>query len=818
MSMKQMMIGNAHIDPVWFWQWQEGYQEIKATFRSALDRMNETPEFIFTCACADYYRWVEENAPDMFEEIRQRVKEGRWVIVGGMWVQPDMNTSSGESLARHLLLSQRYFLDRFGKVATVGYNVDSFGHSAMLPQLYHKAGIDAYVWMRPSNVENPNVPRGGMVWESADGSKVAAYHINVGYLERGDVLQRLEKMFAIAAEIDQPLMTFYGVGNHGGGPTIANLEAIKQYQREGEHGADVVFASPEDYFREMAAYRDQLPVWKDELQHHASGCYSTHSASKQKHREAENALLRAEKLGVLSACLTGHEGKQEFALQAWQNLLFCEFHDAMGGCCSERVLKDVVTQLTESCSIAAREENAALQKISWQVDTMKGLPDLKRSKDEDWSLWGRQGQGTPVVVFNPHEFEATGSILLSRPIRKVQDDQGNHVPVQVVRADRTNGQDKWDAVFSVKVPPMGYRLYWVYLEESDVPVDNPLCVSSSHLENKYIRAEFDQTNGALIHLVDKKSGLDVLAGPSSIRLMDIEHCDTWAHAIFAFDKEAGQFAFREIKVMEEGPVRASVRVILQHEQSVITQMYTLQADGDQLEVRVTADIHEHHRMIKVCLPTIFTQGKDIAEIPYGMLTRRANGDEEHCQRWCGIQDELGGLAMINNGRYSYSAKDGELRMTMTNTSAFADHFGQEERDDTCRYMDQGEMQFSYALRPYAGSWQQQRLHQRAALLHQPLPFVVETYHKGSLKPEYSGLTLTNDKIALGALKRAEDQRGYVLRLQETSGTEQSAYVHVALAERQMKLHFTPFEIKTIYLPDEATMAPREILLTEIEED
>ena len=143
-SMKQLMIGNAHLDPVWFWRWQEGYQEVKATFRSALDRMNEFPGFIFTCACADYYRWVEENAPDMFEEIRSRVSEGRWVIVGGMWIQPDLNISSGESLARQLLLSQRYFKERFGLTASVGYNVDGFGHSAMLPQLYRKAGVSAY--------------------------------------------------------------------------------------------------------------------------------------------------------------------------------------------------------------------------------------------------------------------------------------------------------------------------------------------------------------------------------------------------------------------------------------------------------------------------------------------------------------------------------------------------------------------------------------------------------------------------------------------------------------------------------------------------
>ncbi len=815
--MKQFMIGNSHIDIVWFWGWQEGYQEIKATFRSALDRMNETPEFIFTCACADYYRWVEENDPEMFAEIRRRVAEGRWVIVGGMWVQPDMNTSSGESLVRHLLYSQRYFLERFGIMATIGYNVDSFGHNAMMPQLYHKAGIDAYVWMRPSIEENPNVPRGCMLWESPDGTRIRAYHIEGEYTERKELYEKFDRMFAFSAEIGQPVMSMYGVGNHGGGPTIANIQAIKRYQAEGEHGDEVIFAAPADYFAEMDRENIKLPVWRGELQHHASGCYSTHSRSKHMHRRTENALLRQEKLGVMSAVLTGHRAKREFIVQAWHDLMFSEFHDAMGGCCSESVLEDILTVLSEARSIAAREENAALQRMSWQVDTMKGLK-LERSKDEDWSLWGRQGQGTPVVVFNPHEFEAEGVVQICRPIHKVKDDNGDSIPVQIVRAERTNCSDKWDTIFSAKVPAMGYRLYWIYFEEEENAAANSLSVSLSYLENAHIRAEFDVNTGALVHLIDKRTWQDVLRGASSVRVMDISHCDIWAHAVNTFDKEIGKFELEEIKVIEEGPVRATVRVRLKHGQSTVEQRYTLRAEGDQLEVSVTAEIHEQLRMLKLCLPTVFTHGKDIAEIPYGMLTRTANGEEEHCQRWCGIQGNEGGLAMINDGRYSYSAKDGELRMTIANTSIYADHYGQDFRDDECRYVDQGELRFEYALRPYGGKWQDQKLHRRAALLNQSLPFVIETYHNGKLKPELCGMRLDNENIMLGTFKRAEDDGGYVIRLQEVSGAKQSLCADITLLARSLKLDFTPWEIKTLYLPDDPEILPFEVMLTELPQE
>ena len=167
------LVGNSHIDPVWLWQWPEGLQEVRATFRSALDRMTEYPEFIFTSDSAAYYEWIEEIDPDMFEEIRERVAEGRWEIVGGWWVEPDCNLPSGESFVRQALFSQRFFLERFGRIATVGYNVDPFGHNAMLPQLLKRAGMDSYVFMRPGPHEY-RLPGPIFWWRSPDGSRVLA--------------------------------------------------------------------------------------------------------------------------------------------------------------------------------------------------------------------------------------------------------------------------------------------------------------------------------------------------------------------------------------------------------------------------------------------------------------------------------------------------------------------------------------------------------------------------------------------------------------------------------------------------------------------
>lgn len=211
------MIGNAHIDPVWLWQWQEGFHEVKASFRSALDRMNEYPDFTFVASSAAFYQWVEESDLAMFTEIQQRVKEGRWGIVGGWWVEPDCNIPAGESFVRHGLYAQRYFKEKFGVIARTGFNVDSFGHAGTLPQILKKSGIDYYVFLRPMPHER-GLPSRLFWWQSDDGSRVLSFRIPFEYLSWGKDVEIHARR--CAEEMKEPIdefMCFYGVGNHGGG-------------------------------------------------------------------------------------------------------------------------------------------------------------------------------------------------------------------------------------------------------------------------------------------------------------------------------------------------------------------------------------------------------------------------------------------------------------------------------------------------------------------------------------------------------------------------------------------------------------------------
>ena len=384
---KVHLIGNAHLDPVWLWRWQEGYSEAKATFRSALDRMKEYSYFKFTSACSIYYKWIEETDPEMFSEIKARVKEGRWCIVGGWLIQPDCNSPSGESFARHSLYGQRYFKEKFGVYSSVGYNVDSFGHNANLPKILRNSKMDSYVFMRPMPHEK-ELPSYLFNWESSDGSQVLTHRIAEYYCidmetepnkpPRRDTFKFIENL-----ENEPDLMAFYGVGNHGGGPTKELLDWMKE-----NLGENFVYSTPNEYFASID--RSTRPVVTDDLQFHAKGCYSVHSGIKSTNRKGENRLTATEGFSVMANKLCGLPYPKEDIARGWENLLFNQFHDVMGGCCIKAGMEDAVIFNSESLAIAMRSTNKALQKISWNIDTEQG-----KTRN------GSNALGYPVVVFNP---------------------------------------------------------------------------------------------------------------------------------------------------------------------------------------------------------------------------------------------------------------------------------------------------------------------------------------------------------------------------------------------------------------------------------
>ncbi|MGZ4354994.1 MAG: glycoside hydrolase family 38 N-terminal domain-containing protein, partial [Gaiellaceae bacterium] len=434
------MIGNAHIDPVWLWQWPEGYQEVRATFQSAVDRMEEYPDFVFTCDSSLFFEWVEESDPALFGRIRERVAEGRFQVVGGWWIEPDCNVPCGESFVRQALYGQRLLHEKLGITATVGANLDSFGHNATIPQILARSGCDSYVFLRPQSQEK-ELPGPVFWWESPDGSRVLAYRIPHEYCApKDDLGDHVEKAIASLPDGDEDYAVFYGVGNHGGGPTRSNLDQIARLNEDGALPR-LELSSLRRFFDALG---DGFPTVRGELQHHAPGCYTTHSGIKRWNRRAENLLLRAEKWAAVADSL----GLRPYPLaelsRAWKLVLFNQFHDTLAGTSIAPAYEDARDQLGRASSLAADAFNAAVQSIARQI----------RIEQEE--------EMRPVVVFNPHPWPLRTDVEVEYTWMRAEgahvvDDEDEPVPMQTTRPLTTMSGLRGRLVFPVEVPPLGWR-------------------------------------------------------------------------------------------------------------------------------------------------------------------------------------------------------------------------------------------------------------------------------------------------------------------------------------------------------------------------
>jgi alpha-mannosidase len=822
--MKITMVGNAHIDPVWLWRWQDGYAEVRATFRSALDRIAEFPGFVFTCSGALYYRWVEESDPAMFAEIRRRVDEGRWFIVGGWWIQPDCNLPCGETFARHSLEGQRWFASRFGRSAVVGYNVDSFGHNAQLPQVYAKSGMPFYVMMRPQEHEK-ELPGSLFWWEGLDGSRVLTYRIPINYAswwgEIDPVRQKALDVAAMAQAQRTDLMCFYGVGNHGGGPTRHALQELGSLQAE-DTGHQFPFGTPEQYFREAAARGAAIPVVKGELQHHARGCYSAHSETKLLMRRAEHRVIAAEKASVMAHRLVGLAWPQDELRASWERILWNSFHDVMGGCCIPEASEDTREFFGASLALSGTVLNRAAQAVSWAVDTSKpGTKPL--SRDKDWLLWEKGDLGAPVVVLNTHSWPVTAPVRVNRKAVSVTDDSGTPVALQLVRASRTH-EGPHDSVFLADVPALGWRVYWIHRdrEQPAVPTHPARVPAPGVMENGMLRASFDTRTGALSSLVDLRTGTECLAGPAAVPLViDESMHNTWAHDAVSFDIEAGRFTVESVETLDQGPVVARIRVTSRHGASTLRQDFLLHAGSPVLEVNARLLWLEKQRMLKLSVPAWASDPVATWEIPYGAIQRPADGAEESGQEWIDVTGRgpggaARGLSLLNNGKYGSDVRGGEMRMTVARSPVAADT--ERLRDASSEYLDQGIQEFRWALLPHAGSWQDAGVVRAARELNEPPVRILETYHEGPLPRACEGVRISDTAVIVTAFKRAEDGGGYILRCLDSGGRGARALVELPLLGRRFTAELPPFSLRTFRIPDDPSAPVVETGIVERAED
>jgi len=830
------LIGNAHIDPVWLWTWQEGLAEVRATFRSAVERLREYSGFIFTASSAAYYDFIERTEPELFEEIKKFAEEGRWQIVGGWWVQPDCNIPSGESFCRQSLIGQRYFLSRFGCCATVGYNVDSFGHNGQLPQILKQSGMSYYVFSRPAHFEK-KLPE-AFQWQSADGSSVIAHRIAFGYETNTmpDLKEKLEKFCQLPK--DEPHMLFYGVGNHGGGPTSDMIKHL------GSLGNAVRFSSPQTYFSEIS--KTKLSVVKDDLQRHAVGCYSAHGAIKSGNFHAENTLAAAEAFSVMAQKACGADYPAERLIGLWKNLLFHQFHDILGGCSIKDACIDTVNAQSKIIYDAGELSGIAAQKICAQINTAQNLLPMQAA----------ESLGRPFVVFSPLARAARVSVRVRRLfISQNQtefksyaafDLEGNTFAVQPIES----GQTIWhslDGLFSAIVPPYGYKLF--YIKETDAPVVSEVsawetseCIPARSfntvygrcvLENAHIRAEFDCLSGKLVRLLDKGINRECLSAPCRAVVLDDFENDTWAHdvsetahlrnqalgvwssCIETMDKAIGEFSGSGAVVIENGPVRATVRTVSAYGKSTLIQDFSLTAGSGRLEVSARINMQEAHLAVRLVFPFALEKPGCVAEIPYGFVSQESDGKEFCARRYVLMRDASNGVAVITQGKHSFSTRDSTLGFIAARTALYADHGGVRDTRSPHDFLDKGEQQFSYALLPCAPDAISE-CEFASSEFSASFETVAEGYHNGSLPPAQSFIATSLPHVTATAIKQAEDGEGTVVRLVETGGL--GGECEISFFDMKTSVSFRPHEIKTVCFESSGNIYQTDLLEQRRQED
>ncbi len=820
------MIGNAHLDPVWLWPWQEGYAEARATFASAIARMQEYPDFVFTCDQMVLLSWVEESDPQLFAAIQARAAEGRWVNAGGWWVEPDGNLGMGESFVRQGLYGQRYLASRFGRPATVGMNVDPFGHHAMLPQILRGQGLDSYLFLRPGPHEGDLEPT-LFWWESPDGSRVLAYRIPFEYCSPpGPVDGQTEKALASMDRSIGDAMVFYGVGNHGGGPTRANIDSIHRFDRMGSFGR-LRMAGPREYLDAVLArpeLTDRLVVRRDDLQHHAPGCYSAHSGVKAWQRRAQHALLSAERWAAVVAVQNGVPYPREDLGRAWQQVLFNQFHDVLPGSAIESAYDDARDQLGEATAIAKRVIVRAHNVLARQVD----VPFVAGSQ--------------PVLVFNPHPWAVSTDVVMTYAAQRfgvgVVDEAGRAVVGQPTQSTSTTADlSRGSVLFRADVPALGYRLYRLVPAPSALPgaawsagPPRPLQVGATLLENERVRIALDPETGWLSSYYDLATGIDVMAGVDGRTHTQVcaDPTDTWGHRVVSYAWPGETMELRRIVVRETGPLRSRVRLERSWGASTLVEELLLDHDSEVLRVDVTLDWREPAHLLKLRFPTVLSEPRATYEIPFGHLERPVDGAEEPAQAWVDLTGTVdgrpAGLTLVTTDKHGYDVSPGaepSIGLTAVRSPVYSWHDPQLlDPDGFYSYQDQGVQHFRYELVPHAGDWRPADPTRSAAVLATGVRAMVESSHPGPLAPVGSFVDDGGGPVLVTAVKGSEDPTegpggaDLVVRAVETSGRPGRARLTLGLLDRVLEEDFGAHQIRSFRVPADPAAPVQEVDLVE----
>lgn len=801
-------VGHTHIDVAWLWTVAQTREKVSRSFSTVLKLMEEYPEYIFMSSQPQLYKFLKEDHPKIYEKVKQKVKEGVWEPEGSMWLEADCNVTSGESLVRQIIHGKRFFKEEFNVDNKVLWLPDVFGYSAAIPQILKKSDVDYFMTTKIAWNQFNKIPNDTFMWKGIDGSEVLTHFITTtgpgqereshfttynGHIQPDAVMGAWRRYQN--KNINDDVLISFGWGDGGGGATLEMLENGRRLAKGIPGAPRVKMGTSLDYFKrleEKVKDNNKLPKWVGELylEYHR-GTYTSMARNKRDNRVCENLYTSAEKIHSLALA----EGKTDYPQKnindSWETVLLNQFHDIIPG-----------SSIKEVYDVTAVEYKELIENAN---NIVKDGTDFIASKI---NLKDRS-----VVVTNTLGFERSDIATFEVPSDitnvAVIDEDGNEIVCQNIDGNK--------AIFFAKdIPANGYKSFKIV----EATKTDALFVklTNKEAENEFVKIKFDD-KGQIISFIDKKTNREILKdgaiGNEIQAFEDKPMCfDNWDIDIYYKEKMWKVDDVQSIEVVEQGPVRSTLKIERKFLESTITQKIYIYNDIARVDFDSVIDWKEYDVLLKAAFPIEINTNEATYEIQYGNVTRPTHNNTswdvasfEVCgHKWADLSEGDFGVSLLNNSKYGHDIKDGNMRLTLLKSGT-----------DPNPAADKEVHNFVYSIYTHEGTWKEANTAEVAYELNNPLITKVEEAHAGDLSSELSFVKVDKENVMIEVIKKAEDSDHLIIRMYEYHNKATKAtlefYKEIAeikecnLMERDLeeltatgnKVEFTikPYEIKTL---------------------
>jgi len=747
-------VGHTHIDVAWLWRLKHTREKAARSFSTVLRLMERYPEYIFQQGQPQLYDYIKRDYPEIYEQIKARVKEGRWEAAGGMWLEPDCNLPSGESLVRQLLHGTRFFKNEFGTECTYLWLPDVFGYSWALPQILKKSGIKTFATTKISWNQYNRMPHDVFKWRGIDGTEILTYFIATPYPGRkgwgadynahitAETVQGVWKAFKDKA-LTKDLLISYGYGDGGGGVTREMLEMRRRLDRLPgipkvvTDRADQYFEKLHQDIKETDRY---VHTWDGELylEYHR-GTYTSQAYNKRTNRKLELLYRETEYLNVVAALSSTWAAYPAQTLnEGWKILLRNQFHDILPGSSIHEVYED------------SREEYRGAERL------------VNKARERAIKALVQKASPRSFTVVNDASWQRTALVRIPAAAglnRGTWTDEAGEV------LDSALSDNHW-LIKVNRVPAMGFSVIHFHPDGPSPKKKEPFTTTEFTAETPFYFLEWND-KGQLIRLYDRRAGREVLAENGRGNVLQVFEdkplrFDAWDIDLFYQEKMTEVTDIQNIEVVEVNALRAVIQMTWNYQHSRIKQNMVLYANSPRIDFETEVDWHEHHQLLKVAFPVAIRATEATYDIQFGNVKRPTHWNtswdyarfETVSHQWADLSETGYGVSLLNDCKYGYDIKDNIMRLTLIKCATYPDYA-----------QDQGLHRFTYALLPHEGDWVNGQTIQEAWDLNQPLKVL-----EGALDCAPRSLfSLSADHVVIDAVKKAEDEDKVILRLHESTG-------------------------------------------------